>query len=215
MANGAAFISQIRRNRWCSSGTMTVNRRQFLAAFPAACFASRGEASSEPFPIFVSDAQQVAYRFRRREVDYDGGEAVGTIVVDPRKKYLYLVLEGSRAIRYGVGVGRAGFAWSGEAVIGRKAKWPKWTPTPEQMARSRIYARWADGMPGGSDNPLGARALYLFRDGADTFYRIHGTETPSTIGHAVSSGCIRMINMDVAHLYERVDVGTRVVVLAG
>jgi lipoprotein-anchoring transpeptidase ErfK/SrfK len=144
---------------------------------------------------------------------FESGEEPGTIVVDSHKMFLYLVLDGNRAIRYGVGVGRQGSSWSGTAVIKRKTTWPTWTPTPEQLALHKAYAKWASGMPGGSGNPLGARALYLFQGNVDTLYRIHGTEVPSSIGHAVSSGCIRMINIDVADLYDRVDIGTRVVVL--
>ncbi|MBI2717548.1 MAG: L,D-transpeptidase [Rhizobiales bacterium] len=194
---------------------MQFTRRHLLtsllatAALPREALALPGE----PFPVFASDAQQVPYRFRRREVDYSGSEAAGTIVVDTRHKFLFLVLGRGRAIRYGVGVGRAGYAWSGVAIVGRKAKWPRWTPTPDQMAHSKIAASYAAGLDGGMTNPLGARALYLYQNGRDTFYRIHGTPDPTSIGYSFSSGCIRMLNMDVADLYERVGVGTRVVVL--
>jgi lipoprotein-anchoring transpeptidase ErfK/SrfK len=192
-----------------------MNRRQILyvLAVPAVLAASKARASDEPFPIFESEAGLVAYKFRRREVAYETSEPVGTIIVDSRKRYLFHVLGEGRAIRYGVGVGKRGFAWSGTAVIGRKTKWPTWTPTPEQMERLPITRKWAEGMPGGSGNPLGARAMYLFQGKQDTLYRIHGTEVPSSIGRAVSSGCIRMINADVADLYERAGIGTRVVVL--
>jgi lipoprotein-anchoring transpeptidase ErfK/SrfK len=191
-----------------------MNRRQILSVFATSVVTARSAlASDEPFPIFASEVQQVAYKFRRREVAYETSEPAGTIIVYSRKRYLYYVLVEGRAIRYGVGVGKRGFSWSGTAVIGRKAKWPTWTPTPEQLDRSPIYQKWVKGMPGGSGNPLGARAMYLFQGKTDTLYRIHGTEVPSSIGRAVSSGCIRMINADVADLYERAGVGTRVVVL--
>ncbi len=122
---------------------------------------------------------------------------------------------GGKAIRYGIGVGRQGFSWSGTAVIKRKAKWPTWTPPAAMVARDDFAAQWAGGMPGGPKNPLGARALYLYQGNVDTLYRIHGTFAPSSIGKAVSSGCIRMINSDVADLYDRIPVGTKVVVVQG
>jgi lipoprotein-anchoring transpeptidase ErfK/SrfK len=117
------------------------------------------------------------------------------------------------AMRYGIGVGREGFSWSGDAVIQRKAEWPKWTPPAEMVARDPKAAEWANGLPGGLSNPLGARALYLFQGNRDTLYRIHGTTEPYSIGTNVSSGCIRLINQDIVDLYSRVPVGTRVVVL--
>jgi lipoprotein-anchoring transpeptidase ErfK/SrfK len=122
-------------------------------------------------------------------------------------------MENGKAMRYGVGVGREGLAFTGTAEIGRKAEWPHWTPTPDMIKREpKRYAKWAGGMDGGTDNPLGARALYLFKEGKDTLYRIHGTNEPNTIGHAVSAGCIRMMNQDVIDLYRRVPTKTKVVV---
>lgn len=142
-------------------------------------------------------------------------EMVGTIVVVPKDRFLYLIEEDGLARRYGVGVGRAGLAFSGTTTVGRKAKWPGWRPTDNMIRRNpKKYARYADGMPGGPKNPLGSRALYLFRDGRDTLYRIHGTTEPWTIGKAVSNGCIRLVNSHVEDLYERVPVGTRVVVVS-
>ncbi|MBO6638107.1 MAG: L,D-transpeptidase [Roseitalea sp.] len=142
------------------------------------------------------------------------GYAPGTIIVDPRNHFLYLQERGRQARRYGVGVGRAGLAFQGTAVIGRKAEWPRWTPTQNMIRREpQKYARYAGGVPGGPNNPLGARALYLYRNGRDTLYRIHGTNQPQSIGQSVSNGCIRMINDHVVDLYERVPVGARVVVL--
>jgi lipoprotein-anchoring transpeptidase ErfK/SrfK len=142
--------------------------------------------------------------YQRTEVDYSGG-APGSIVIDTSDKFLYYVKSPGRAIRYGIGVGRPGFEWSGVKTISRKAEWPAWTPPPEMLARRPDLPRF---MPGGPENPLGARALYL----GSSLYRIHGTNEPYTIGHNVSSGCIRMMNADVTDLYERVGVGTRVVV---
>ena len=144
-------------------------------------------------------------RYEPRLVSYSGSEAPGTIVVDTGQRFLYLVQEDGTAMRYGVGVGREGFSWTGREVVTRKAEWPSWRP-PEAMKRRQPGL--PDYMPGGPDNPLGARALYL----GSTLYRIHGSNEPWTIGSAVSSGCIRMRNQDVKDLYERVSVGTEVVV---
>jgi lipoprotein-anchoring transpeptidase ErfK/SrfK len=142
------------------------------------------------------------------------GYTPGKLIVDPANHFLYFVEGGNYATRYGVGVGRAGLSLKGRAVVGRKAKWPSWRPTDNMIRRSpRKYARYAGGVPGGPNNPLGSRALYLYRDGRDTMYRIHGTNEPSSIGRAVSNGCIRMVNAHVEQLYERVDVGAEVIIL--
>jgi lipoprotein-anchoring transpeptidase ErfK/SrfK len=147
-------------------------------------------------------------QFRRAQVDYFSKEPAGTIVIDTPNTYLYLVLGNGKALRYGIGVGRDGFTWSGAEKISRMAEWPDWNP-PEQMIERQPYL--PRFMAGGATNPLGARALYL----GDTLYRIHGTNQPSTIGSFVSSGCIRLTNEDITDLYGRVKVGTRVVVLSG
>jgi lipoprotein-anchoring transpeptidase ErfK/SrfK len=153
-------------------------------------------------------------KFARTTVDYKTGQAPGTIIIDPREHYLYLVLGDGRAIRYGVGVGREGFGWHGTVRVGRKAEWPGWTPPPEMIARERgkgiILPAY---MEGGVRNPLGARALYLYNSGGDTAYRIHGSNEPWTIGRDVSSGCFRMVNRDVIDLYNRARVGAKVIVL--
>ena len=147
-------------------------------------------------------------------VKYERGFDPGTLVVEPRARFLYLVETDHFAQRYGIGVGRAGLGWSGRVVVGRKAEWPSWRPTDKMIRREpEKYARYADGVPGGADNPLGARALYLYRHGHDTMYRIHGTNEPWTIGRAVSNGCFRLVNEHVIKLYERVAVGTPVVVI--
>src|SRR5580658_9936622 len=142
---------------------------------------------------------------RRQVVSYQGNETAGTVIVDTAHTYLYLILGGGKAMRYGIGVGRQGFTWSGVQTITKKAEWPDWTPPPEMIARQPYLPRFMAGGPG---NPLGARALYI----GGTVYRIHGTNQPRTIGSAVSSGCFRLTNPEVADLYERVPVGTRVVV---
>ena len=147
-----------------------------------------------------------APQFQRQEVDYKGPEAPGTIVVDTPDKFLFLIEPHGRALRYGIGVGRPGFEWAGIKRISRKSEWPDWTPPPEMLLRRPDLPRYMAGGPG---NPLGARALYL----GSSLYRIHGTNEPSTIGHNVSSGCIRMMNRDVIDLYGRVPVGAKVIVL--
>lgn len=164
------------------------------------------------YPI-LRQSNLVPAKFRRQEVAYETSAPPNSIVVDPGNRFLYYVLGNQRAIRYGVGVGRQGFAWSGKAVVGMKRKWPRWLPPQSMVERDARAATWANGMPGGPQNPLGARALYLFANGVDTLYRIHGTNEPGSIGKAVSSGCIRMLNEDVVDLYEKVPRGTKVVVL--
>ncbi len=166
------------------------------------------------FQIATVGLNDVPAKFRRQEVDYLGPEAPGTIVINPQMRFLYYVLENGRAVRYGVGVGRAGFAWAGSAKIEIKRRWPRWMPPEEMVFRDKNAQTWANGMPGGPKNPLGARAMYLYANGADTLFRIHGTNDPSSIGKAMSSGCIRMLNEDVAELFDRVVKGTPVIVLA-
>ncbi|KMO31461.1 hypothetical protein VQ02_25900 [Methylobacterium variabile] len=182
-----------------------------VTASYSAMYAARPE---ERFALPATEIADVDPRYFRQEVAYPRAEPPGTLVVDPGNKFLYLVRENGRALRYGVGVGRAGLAWSGMARVGRKAEWPRWTPTPDMIAREpERNGPWRHGMAGGLSNPLGPRALYLFDGQRDTLYRIHGTTEPHTIGTDVSSGCIRMFNQDVIDLYGRVPVETRVVVL--
>lgn len=189
-----------------------------LAAVPrvdphyAAMYAA---VEGEPFPVPAIDIRKIDRKFLRQEVAYSTPEAPGTIVVDPNARFAYLVLEGGRALRYGVGVGREeGFNFQGEGVIARKAEWPRWTPTPDMIRREpERYGPYANGLPGGPDNPLGPRALYIYKNGRDTLYRLHGTVEPWTIGTMVSSGCIRFMNQDIIDLYRRVPTGTKVVVL--
>ena len=190
-----------------------------LVAFAAMSFANTAVASpasarfgqSAFFPQSqvgenADEGYEVPNNLRRQVVDYRTGEAPGTIVIDTPNTYLYLVLGNGKAMRYGIGVGREGFTWSGTQTITRKQEWPDWTPPPEMLRRQPYLPRFMAGGPG---NPLGARAMYL----GGSVYRIHGTNDPSTIGHRVSSGCIRLTNEDVTDLYSRVNVGTKVVVL--
>ena len=163
-----------------------------------------------PQDSIVADPDQSATRvpahLRRQIVSYSTGAAPGTIVIDTPNTYLYYVLGGGKAVRYGIGVGREGFTWSGVQAVSRKSEWPDWIPPADMLQRQPYLPRFMAGGPG---NPLGARAMYL----GNSIYRIHGTNQPSTIGGRVSSGCIRMLNDDVVDLYNRVNVGTKVVVL--
>jgi len=177
------------------------------AAVPPAGAQAGRSIQIEDQPGVVPDPrdEQLPVAFQRQAVFYRTNEPPGTIIVDTAERYLYLVQGNNRAIRYGIGVGREGFQWQGLLKITRKAEWPDWTPPPEMIQRQPYLPRFMAGGPG---NPMGARALYL---GA-TIYRIHGTNQPHTIGSAVSSGCFRLVNDDVADLYQRVPVGTKVVV---
>lgn len=160
----------------------------------------------QPLIAIQESPKAEATAIPRETVTYNSRYAPGTILVDTRERRLYFILSSTQAIRYGVGVGRPGFDWAGTKTITRKAEWPTWTPPPQMLRRRPDLPRF---MPGGPDNPMGARALYL----GSSLYRIHGSNEPETIGQAVSSGCIRMLNEDVIDLYERTRVGTRVVVL--
>ena len=205
---------------------MSITRRSVLsllaasALLPAAsAFAQEAapEAAApeaEPFPVRPEDENKIAYKYRRREVEYETSEAPGTIVVDPKKRYLYLVTGNGQAIRYGAAVGKAGRTWSGSATIGRMEKWPTWTPTPEHIAEfPKLVKYLPDGMPGGPENPMGARALYLYQGDVDTIYRIHGTHDPKLIGRKKTAGCFSLLNADIVDLYNRVQLGTKVVVM--
>lgn len=167
------------------------------------------EAAPPPVAVAPQDDDQafeLPARLRRQVVNYSSREPPGTIIIDTPNTYLYLVLGNGQAMRYGIGIGRDGFTWSGTQTITRKAEWPAWTPPPQMIARQPYLPRHMAGGPG---NPLGARAMYL----GGTIYRIHGTNAPETIGTRVSSGCLRLTNEDVKDLYSRVSVGTKVIVL--
>lgn len=169
---------------------------------------------NEKFPLPPVNLTQVDPKYWRAEVDDPTGERPGTLVVHTADRYLYLVEENGRAMRYGVGIGKEGFAWSGKGHIGRKAEWPTWTPPAEMLVREPESLPYKNGMPGGTNNPLGARALYIYKpDGTDSLYRVHGTSQPWTIGSAVSSGCVRLIDQDVIDLYGRVPVGAPIHVI--
>lgn len=197
-----------------------LTRRAIVAGLPlllAACAgANYGTMSDGGFTTPAIDVTTLDPSLMRAEVAWRGKEKPGSIVVNVPQRRLYLVEANGKAVRYAVGVGRTeGTNFRGSAVIGRKEKWPHWTPTAHMMAAMPRYRRYAGGIDGGPDNPLGARALYLYRDGHDTFFRLHGTTEPESIGQAVSSGCIRLFNQDIIDLYNRVPVGTHVTVLQG
>ncbi|MER2253219.1 L,D-transpeptidase [Methylorubrum podarium] len=211
-----------------SIAARTATRRVMLAAFClvplAACQSSKpgpmagggddaawyiGTMPDKPFDVPLVDRSRIDPKYRRQEVAYAGPEAPGTIVVDIDKRQLALVQEGGTALQYGVGVGKAGFSWKGDARVGRKGVWPDWSPTTTMVSLNPSIER---SRKGGIDNPLGARALYLYNGNRDTLFRIHGTNEPWSIGEQMSSGCVRMLNEDIVDLYERVPVGARVVV---
>ena len=189
-----------------------------LPAASASAFTTgpaRGPDAAPGDVAYIAQQKPVPTKYHRRMVRLATDERPGTIIVDTNNKFLYLVEGKNRAIRYGIGVGREGFGWSGVVKVGRKAEWPGWTPPPEMIARERKKGRILPPyMEGGINNPLGARALYLYsKAGNDTAFRIHGTNEPWSIGLNMSSGCIRMMNKDVEHLYERADVGAKVIVV--
>jgi lipoprotein-anchoring transpeptidase ErfK/SrfK len=182
---------------------------------PALAFSARPDAAHPTASnVVLAAAKQPAAKYRRAKVRFETTEKPGTIIVNTVTKYLYYVQGDNRAIRYGIGVGRDGFGWSGVVHVGRKAEWPDWTPPAQMVARERRRGRDIPTfVEGGENNPLGARALYLYRNGHDTLYRIHGTNQPGSIGLNMSSGCIRMMNQDVIDLYSRARVGAKVIVI--
>jgi lipoprotein-anchoring transpeptidase ErfK/SrfK len=186
-------------------GTLAVSTSASAAPLPLFPFVMTPPVQAAPDQNEVAPAQLPA-RLKRQIVSYPTREAPGTVIIDTPNTYLYYVLGNGQAIRYGIGVGRDGFTWSGVQSVTKKAEWPDWTPPPEMIARQPYLPRYMAGGPG---NPLGARAMYL----GGTVYRIHGTNAPETIGTHVSSGCIRLTNQDVSDLYSRVNIGTKVIVL--
>lgn len=180
------------------------------AATPDTDYVARQDGS---FNVPALPVDQIPEQFRRQTVEYQTEEAPGTIIINPAARQLYFVTGPNQAIRYGIAVGKAGFEWSGQAVVTGRKNWPTWTPPPEMIDRKPELAKWAGGQPGGLTNPLGARALYLTTGGVDYGYRIHGTPEWRSIGSNASSGCIRMINQDVIDLYSRVPDGAKVIVM--
>lgn len=203
---------------------MPISRRSLLIGFSAllaGCNSQYAEQrenyaakTDEKFPLPAMPLDKIKPELRREEVAYETDQKPGTIIVDTPARRLYFVEGEGKAIRYAVSVGREGLELRGNAYVGRRAEWPSWTPTAHMIATNPEHNRqFAGGVPGGLNNPLGARAMYLYRGGSDLNFRIHGTNQPQSIGYAMSSGCIRMLNHDVIDLYNRVPVGTKVIVL--
>lgn len=172
-----------------------------------------GPLPDEKFPVPAVDVNKLDPKFYRSTVRYESTEAPGTIIVDPGNYYVYRIEGEGNATRYGANVGRQGFLWSGEAYVGRKAEWPIWTPPKEMIARQPEARKYAGGMPPGLDNPLGARTLYLYQNGAYTLYTIYSTSDPETIGTNLTSGCTGLLTQDMLHLYAQTSVKTKVIVL--
>lgn len=190
-----------------------INRRQIISLGLASFVAMQLSIKANAHHTAKYKNFKVKKKYLPQTVQYTGYRP-GTIVVDTKNHFLYLVQSWGKARRYGIGVGKAGLAFKGTAKIKRKAEWPSWTPTANMIKREPLkYKRYAKGVPGGPNNPLGARALYLYKGNRDTYYRIHGTTQPDSIGRSVSNGCIRMINDHVIDLYDRVSLGATVVVL--
>ena len=200
-----------------------MKRRLFLGGAASALLASpalarkdlneaewvTGIIPEKPFDIQLMNLERIPPAFRRQDVRWNGREEAGSVVVDVAARHLYVIGGQGKAIRFGIAVGREGVGWSGTTMVGRKARWPTWTPTAGMRRRN---PKLPVQVKGGPENPLGARALYLYRDGRDTLYRIHGTNEPWSIGKAASSGCFRMLNEDVFELYGSVPMGARVYV---
>ena len=210
----------------------SLNRRSFLLGTAAGlgtlalggCATTEGMTSAEvmalygplpdeKFPVPAADMTKVDPKYYRRTVRYESKEALGTIIVDPGNFHVYRIEGNGNATRYGANVGRQGFLWSGEAYVGRKAEWPVWTPPKEMIQRQPEAAKYARGMPGGLDNPLGARTLYLYQNGRYTLYTLYSTIDPASIGSGVTSGCTGLLTQDMMDLYARTPVKTKVIVL--
>jgi lipoprotein-anchoring transpeptidase ErfK/SrfK len=181
-----------------------MNRRHFIIGLAA---------TLSPVPASAARKKRVSTYKGAEMVNFWTPEKAGTVIVNTHERALYHVMGEDIAMRYGVAVGKEGFDWAGIAKVGRKVEWPRWTPPRSMIRRKPELAKWRHGMPGGPNNPLGARAIYLFANGRDTLFRIHGTNEPWSIGSAASSGCIRMLNEEVSELYAAVPIGTKVIVL--
>ena len=172
-----------------------------------------GPLPNEKFPIPAVNLAKLDSKYYRRTVHYESKEPVGTIIIDPKNFYVYRIEGNNMATRYGANVGRDGFRWDGNVYVGRKGEWATWTPPKEMIARQPEAAKYAKGMPGGYDNPLGARTLYLYQDGTYTLYTIYATHYPNSIGKGVTSGCTGLLTQDMIDLYDKTPVGTKVIML--
>ncbi len=211
LLGGAASLAALSLAGCATSGPSTVAEK--TTRIPPDVLGMYAAQPDERFPIPAARIDLIEPEFWRQVVDDPTGERPGTLVVDTANRHLYLVQEGGKAMRYGVGIGRDGFTWSGRGVIQYKKEWPTWTPPSEMIARQPELEPYRHGMPPSLENPLGARALYIFKDGKDTIYRVHGATDERTIGKAISSGCVRLLNQDIIDLYQRVPPGSPIVVL--
>jgi lipoprotein-anchoring transpeptidase ErfK/SrfK len=209
---GAASLAALSLAGCATSGQSSVAEAK-TGRIPPDVLAMYAAQPDEQFPLPAARIDVVPPQYWRQVVDDPTGERPGTIVVDTANRFLYLVRDGGKAMRYGVGIGRDGFAWAGRAQIAYKRAWPTWTPPSEMIDRQPELEQYRHGMPPSLMNPLGARALYIFNDGQDTLYRLHGNPDERSIGQAVSSGCVRLMNQDVIDLYQRVPSGSPIVVL--
>lgn len=215
LLTGAGALSLLALAGCASTGTP----RTSVAAVPAAprvpsdVLMMYGPLPEETFPIPAARIARVDPRFWRQEVDDPTGEPAGTVVVDTGQRFCYHVLPDGRAMRYGVGIGREGFSWSGRAHVAYKRAWPRWTPPADMIAREPSLEAYRNGMEPGLDNPLGARALYIHQGNQDTLYRLHGSNEEFTIGQAVSSGCVRFMQHDIIHLHDNVRSGSPILVV--
>jgi lipoprotein-anchoring transpeptidase ErfK/SrfK len=192
---------------------MSLSRREFFATSLAFGFTSKAWAE-EPFPVDMLAPTKLDYKFKRRETEYDASIPPGTIVVENTKRLLFHVHSPGQATRYGVAVGKGAKAWSGEVTIAKMTEWPRWFPAPYHLSIKPDLAKWLpDGMPGGKDNPMGARAMYLYKGKVDTINRIHGAAKFDDIGKKNTAGCIGMLDGDIIHLFANVKVGTKVIMV--
>jgi lipoprotein-anchoring transpeptidase ErfK/SrfK len=203
LAGSAAGLGALALGGCATDGGMTLAEAQQVY----------GPVPKEKFPVPAIDVSKVDRKYFRRTVRYETNEAPGTIIVDPANYYVYRIEEDGNATRYGANVGRDGFRWSGDAYVGRKAEWATWTPPKEMIKRQPEAAKYARGMPGGLDNPLGARTLYLYQNGRYTLYTIYASLDAESIGNGITSGCVGLLTQDMMHLYDRTPVKTKVVVL--
>ena len=198
----------------CDASSGMMDAGLALPAEPALIEGAYTARSDSNYTVPALPVEEIPQEFQRQTVRYETDQPKGTIIINPAERHLYLITGHNQAVRYGIAVGRAGFSWSGEAVVAEHKYWPTWIPPYEMIDRRPELEKFRDiGQPGGPTNPLGARAMYLTSNGVDYGYRIHGTPEWESIGHNASSGCIRMINQDVMDLYDRVPDGTKVIVL--
>jgi lipoprotein-anchoring transpeptidase ErfK/SrfK len=191
---------------------MSLTRRTFIIT--AACALATPSRAAEPFPVNMIEGRNLDYKYQRRDMEFATSEPAGTIVVDAVHRFLYHVQNGGMATRYGVAVGKSTHAWTGEVIIKKMKEWPVWIPAPYHLKLKPSLAQYVpNGMPGGPENPLGARAMYLYKGETDTINRIHGAAKLNEIGKKATAGCIGMLNVDIIHLYANVQIGTRVVML--